>query len=174
MKNLSKVLFLASFATLAYAADYGIVDFGHCAMESKKGKQEQAGFENLRKQMQQGFEDLNKQFEEVSQKLSDQDYMDGLSPDAEAELKSKHDRLREELMQFQGQSHQILQQSYAKFTQALAEEVNASSEKVAKDKKLIMVINKDQCFYYNPSLDVTSAIIAEMDKRFENTSKAEK
>jgi len=174
MKSLSKILFLTSFAALAHAAEYGIVDFAHCLKESKKGKQEQTGFENLRKQMQQAYDDLTKQIEEVSQKLSDQDYMDGLSPEAETELKGKFDKLREEMMQFQGQSHQILQQSYSHFTQTIAEEINASSEKVAKDKKLIMVINKDQCFYYNPTLDVTTAVISEMDKRFDSQSKTEK
>ena len=42
-----------------------------------------------------------------------------------------------------------------------------ASEKVAKEKHLTYVINEDMCFYVQPSLDVTSFVIAEMDKAFE-------
>ena len=37
----------------------------------------------------------------------------------------------------------------------------------SKDKKLMMLVNKDACFYCIPTLDVTNLIIAEMDKSFE-------
>ena len=37
-----------------------------------------------------------------------------------------------------------------------------------------MVVNKEACFFYNPSLDVTNFVIAEMDKNFEVESKKQK
>ena len=32
-----------------------------------------------------------------------------------------------------------------------------------------MVVNKDACFYYTPDRDVTTSVIAEMDKNFAQT-----
>lgn len=55
--------------------------------------------------------------------------------------------------------------------QSLSTSISTASEKVAKDKKLAAVLNKDASFYYSPSLDVTKSVIAEMDKTFEQEEK---
>jgi hypothetical protein len=46
-----------------------------------------------------------------------------------------------------------------------------AAETIAKQKKLDYVINKEACFYIRSDLDVTNAVIAEMDKTYESTKK---
>jgi Skp family chaperone for outer membrane proteins len=50
--------------------------------------------------------------------------------------------------------------------QTLSTAINAASAKVAKDKKLSMILNKDACFYYADALDMTKPVIVEMDKGY--------
>ncbi|NDD58732.1 MAG: OmpH family outer membrane protein [Chlamydiae bacterium] len=150
---------------------FGIVNFSNCITDSKLGKEEQSSFENLKKQMSFQIEDIEKQIGELASKFNDPDYMDGLSPEAEDELKIKIRSLNEELNRYQNQFYQVLNQANMKIIQTLSATINTASEKVAKDKKLHMVVNKEACFFYNPNLDITNLVIAEMDKSYEHDSK---
>lgn len=171
MKILAKSLCFSLLTHMLVAADYGIVNFNTCVSDSKKGKQEQNAFEELKKQFSSIMEEKEKQFNEITQKLNDQEYMDGLSPDAEAELKNQYSTVAEEMNRYQNQYYQLMQQTNMRVMQQVNQEASQAAEKVAKDKKLLMVINKDACFYYNADFDITSAVIAEMDKRFEANNK---
>jgi outer membrane protein len=147
------------------------VNFATCVSDSKLGKQEQASFENLKKQMSSLLEDTEKQLNDLAAKFNDPEYLDGLSPEAEEELKVKFRTLNEELGRYQNQYYQVMNQANGRIIQTLSTSINTASEKVAKDKKLNMVVNKDACFYYTPALDVTTSVIAEMDKNFAQDSK---
>ena len=74
--------------------------------------------------------------------------------------------LNEELARYQNQYYQVMNQANMRTMQTLAASINTASEKVAKDKKLTMVVNKDACFYYSPDRDVTTLVISEMDKNY--------
>lgn len=148
------------------ALNFGIVNFGTCVSDSKLGKQEQASFETLKKQMATLLEDTEKQLNELAAKFNDPEYLDGLSPEAEEELKTKFRTLNEELSRYQNQYYQVMNQANMRIVQTLGASINTASEKVAKEKKLNMVVNKDACFYYVPALDVTQSVILEMDKNF--------
>src|ERR1700722_13035258 len=156
----------AAAFTAESAPNYGSVNFGTCVSDSKLGKQEQASFESLKKQMASLLEDTEKQLNELSTKFNDPEYLDGLSPEAEEELKVKFRTLNEELNRYQNQYYQVMNQANMRIMQTLAVSINSASEKVAKDKKLSMVVNKDACFYFTPALDVTNLVIVEMDKSF--------
>lgn len=171
MKVLVKSLCLSLVSSMLIAGEYGIVNFSTCLTDSKKGKQEQNSFEALKKQMGNMIEETEKQLNELSQKLNDSDYMDGLSPEAENELKNKFAALSEDMNRYQGQYYQIMQQANMRIMQLIGQEASSAAEKVAKDKKLFMVINKDACFYYNADFDITNAVIVEMDKRFDASNK---
>lgn len=171
MKILAKTLCLSLLSTLLVAGEYGIVNFNTCLAESKKGKQEQTSFEELKKQFGSIMEEKEKQFNEISQKLNDQEYMDGLSPEAEGELKTQYSAVVDEMNRYQNQYYQLVQQANMRIMQQVGQEASQAAEKVAKDKKLFMVINKDACFYYNADFDITQAVISEMDKRFEANNK---
>jgi outer membrane protein len=171
MKRFFSALFLASgLMTAAVAAEsapnYGVVNFGTCVSDSKLGKQEQASFETLKKQMTTLLEDTEKQLNELSAKFNDPEFLDGLSPEAEEELKTKFRTLNEELGRYQNQYYQVMNQANMRIMQTLQVSINTAAEKVAKEKKLTMVVNKDACFYFTPGLDVTTLVIGEMDKIF--------
>lgn len=144
----------------------GVVNFATCVTDSKVGKQEQASFEALKKQMSSLMEDTEKQLQEIAGKLNDPEYLDGLSPEAEEEMKGKFRTLSEEMNRYQNQYYQVLNQANMKLIQAMSGNINVAAEKVAKEKKLSMIVNKEAFFFYTPGLDMTSAVIAEMDKNF--------
>jgi outer membrane protein len=169
------LLMAIGLSSAAFSAEptpaFGIVNFGTCVSDSKLGKQEQASFETLKKQMATLLEDTEKQLSDLSAKFNDPEYLDGLSPEAEEELKTKFRTLNEEMSRYQNQYYQVMNQANMRIVQTLSTSINTASEKVAKDKKLNMVVNKDACFYYTPGLDVTKYIIAEMDKNYAADSK---
>ena len=117
------------------------------------------------------LEDTEKQLNELSAKFNDPEFLDGLSPEAEEELKNKFRTLNEELGRYQNQYYQVMNQANMRIMQTISASINTASEKVAKDKKLSMVVNKDACFYYTPGLDVTTLVIGEMDKTFAEDAK---
>ena len=178
-KNFMKASIAAialSFSSTAFADNnsFGIVNFTTCITDSKMGKDEQASFDNLKNQMSSHLEETEKQLNELAAKFNDADYMDGLSPEAEDELKNKIRNLNEELMRTQNQYYQVLNQANMKIMQVIGATINTASEKVAKDKKINMIVNKDACFFYNPSMDITNLVIAEMDKNYEIDAKKNK
>lgn len=168
--------FLATAAAVAlsaqgFAADtqVGIVNFASCMTDSKLGKQEQANFESLKKQMSTLLEDTEKQLQELAAKFNDQEYLDGLSPEAEAELKNKFQALNEDLQRYQNQFYQVMNQANMRVIQVMSNSISEASEKVAKAKKLGMVVNKEACFFYSSGLEVTPDVISEMDKIYESS-----
>jgi outer membrane protein len=152
----------------------GVVNFTSCLTDSKFGKQEQQNLENIRKQMSSIMEETEKELKDISSKLEDQEYLDGLSPKAEEELKVKYQSLNEDLMRYQNQFYQVLNQANYQIVQKLSSSISKASEKVAKEKNLSYVMNKDACFYYKPDLEVTTLVIQEMDKNFEIDLKSKK
>ena len=90
---------------------------------------------------------------------------------ASEELKNKFRVLNEEMSRYQNQYYQVLNQANMRIIQTLSTSITQASEKVAKDKKLSAVLNKDASFYYTPALDVTSSVVTEMDKNFQMDAK---
>ncbi|MBS0607534.1 MAG: OmpH family outer membrane protein [Parachlamydiales bacterium] len=175
MKRYIPLFLLAtSLATSAFAADapsIGVVNFSNCVTDSKLGKQEQSSFDALKKQMSTLLEDTEKQLNDIAAKFNDPEYLDGLSPEAEEELKNKFRVLSDEMNRYQNQYYQVLNQANMRIIQTISNGINTASEKVAKDKKLTVVVNKDACFYFSPGLDVTNQVVSEMDKTFESETK---
>jgi outer membrane protein len=177
MKKYFLSVFLSSalLSTGAFATDasptIGIVNFTTCITDSKLGKQEQTSFDALKKQLGTLLEDTEKQLTEINNKMNDPEFMDGLSPEGEEELKVKFQTLNEEMGRYQNQYYQVLNQANMRIVQMLQSSIATAAEKVAKEKKLGMVVNKDACFFYAPQSEVTSLVIAEMDRVYEIESK---
>lgn len=166
---------LLSLTAGVHAADavpiVGVVDFAKCVTDSKQGKQEQSSFDSLKNQMSSALQETEKQLTEISAKFNDAEFLDGLSPEAEEELKNKYRNLSEEMSRYQNQYYQVLNSANMRIIQSLGGMINNASEKVAKDKKLTVVLNKEACFFFSDKLDVTSSVISEMDKVFETEHK---
>jgi outer membrane protein len=178
MKTFKSSMFLAAFllAGSTFAADAltGVVNFTTCITDSKSGKKEQENMENIRNQMSTLIEDTEKELKELSAKFEDTEFLDSLSPKAEEEMKVKYQTLQEDLGRYQNQYYQVLQHAQYQLIQKMSGNIAKAAEIVAKQKNLDYVINKEACFYIRSDLDVTSAVISEMDKTFETQSKAKK
>lgn len=161
----------ATAADAAEAAKIGTVNFKLCVEESKLGKQEQASFEAMKKQMEDVVEEKEKTLNDLANKLNDPDQLDLMSPEAETELKRKFRGLSQEMTQIQQQFYQTLQQANFKIVQTLSEAVNKAAEQVAKDQKLDLILNDETCFFANKALDVSSKVVAELDRQFSTTGK---
>lgn len=167
-------LTMASALEAAENLKAGVVDFAKCVTESKYGKQEKEAFEALQKQMVALVEDVQKQIEEVSAKLNDQEFMDALSKDGEAELKNKQAALNDDYMRYQSQYYQLMQQANMQLSQKVLHQINLASDEVAKAHGLNAILNQETCFFYGQKLDMTTPVVAVMDKNFEKEEKASK
>lgn len=148
-----------------------LVNFKTCVEKSKIGKQEQTNFENMKKQMEDVLAEKEKSLKELSGKFSDEDYLDSLSSEAEAELKHKFRSLNQELGQHQQQFYQVLQQANFKIVQKINDEINEASKSVAKTKSLDLIINEEGAFYFNPVLDISEDVVKVMDDKFNREQK---
>jgi outer membrane protein len=166
---LSATLFaiLAGPAIADEAPVIGVVNFSNCVTDSKTGKKEQENMENLRKQMASLIENTEKELREIAAKFEDTEYLDSLSPKAEEELKTRHQTLQEDLGRYQQQFYQVLQHAQYQLVQKMGSTIATASEKIAKEKKLDYIMNREACFYIRPDLDVTQLVVTEMDKSFE-------
>jgi outer membrane protein len=162
---------LAGLQLCAAEQKLGIVNMENIFMETKLGKQEQASFETMRTQFASLLEDTEKQLRDINEKLSDKDTLDGLSPEAEAEMRNKFAQLSEEMNRYQQQYYQFMQQGQHKIMQAVFGGITHASEKLAASKGYTMILNKQACFYSAPTLDVTTDMIKEMDKNFDDEAK---
>ncbi len=172
MKTFSKYLLIAALAlscTKAHAADLkiGFVNFQTCIEKSKLGQHEKNGFEALKKQMSDALEKTDKEIEEMAKKLEDQDYMDGLSPTAEEELKERFQGMSQEFARYQNQFYQLLQQANYKMLQTLHDDVARAAEKVRETNRLALLLSEDSVFAHVSTLDFTNAVIDQMNKQYD-------
>lgn len=143
-----------------------VVNFKTCVEQSKLGKQEQAGFESMKKQMESALEEKEKTLNDMAAKFNDPDYLDSLSAEAETEVKRKFRALSQELSGYQNQYMQILQQTNYKVIQKLTDAVSNTSAQYAKENKIDLILNEES-FFYSIELDISKEIIALMDKQFD-------
>ncbi len=145
----------------------GVVNFKKCVEESKLGKQEQNSLEALQNQISTALEKTQAELESLAKKLNDEDYMDGLSPEAEEKLKIQFQSLSQEMGAYQNQYYQMMQQAEFKMMQTVQGKVQEASNKVAQALKLELILNEQVSFFFSSGLDVTEKILAEMDKTFD-------
>lgn len=149
----------------------GVVNFRKVVETSKQGKQQQATFEGMKSQMESLLQDKEKGIKELAVKLNDADYIDGLTPDAENELKFKYRSLTQELAQAQQQFLQTLQQANVKIVQMLNEEVSEIAGEVAKSLNIDLVLNEESAFYAKSSLDLSDKVIQKLNEKFDRDAK---
>jgi len=143
-----------------------VVDFKKAVESSKHGKEEQTHFEALKKQMESVLEEKDKALNEIAAKLEDPDYMDGLSHEAEKELRHKYRVGGQELSQIESQYYQALSQANTKILQNLNTLVSDAVKQVAKNQKIDVVLREDSAFYSDDALDITADVITALDEAF--------
>lgn len=148
-----------------------VANFKTCVEKSKMGQKEQAHFDAMKKQMETILAEKEKALTDVAGKFNDIDYLDSLSPDAEAELKRQFRTLNQEYSQQQQQFYQTLSQTNVLIVQKLTEAVTKASEAVAKKNQIDLVLSDESSFYHISSIDISPLVIRVMDENFEKDSK---
>ncbi len=161
----------ASLQLCAAEQKVGIVNFNSCIVESKLGKQEQNALETMRKQLMSLIEDKDKEIRETSDKLQDRDYLDGISKEAEEQMKNKQVQLNEDMNRYQQQYYQFMHQGQNKIMQTVFSGINQAAEQIAATKGYNIVLNKEACFFYSPSMDITNEVVKAMDQNFDTEEK---
>ncbi|MFY7843466.1 MAG: OmpH family outer membrane protein [Rhabdochlamydiaceae bacterium] len=151
----------------------GVVSFTACTGESQLGKQEQTSFESIKNQITALIKDKEKKMSELEAKRQDKDYMDTLSVEASEKINEEMRQLAEEMNNYQNQFYQILNQTHMTSMQKIHDSIQKASSAVAKEKHLLVVLNKENCCHTDPNIDITSLVITEMDKQFSETKEAE-
>lgn len=151
-----------------------LVSFKTCVEKSKMGIKEQANFEAMKKQMETVMEGKEKALSDVTSKFNDIDYLDSLSPDAEADLKRQFRTLNQEFNQQQQQFYQTLSQTNMMIIQKLTDAVTKASTEVAKANNIDVVLNEESCFFAAPAIDISTLIIRALDDAFEKDLKDNK
>lgn len=164
---------LFSLAAHAQELSVGFVNFKTCIEKSKQGQQDRENFESIKNQMSEALEKTDKELADLGAKLEDQDYMDGLSPTAEEELKNKFQALNQEIMRYQNQYYQVLNQANMKMLQSLHDFVAKAAENVRDANHLSLILNEDSTFAYAKSLDFTDEVVVAMNKQFETENSEE-
>lgn len=178
MKAKSLISFLmlsaifTAFSLNANDLSIGFVNFKSCVEKSKLGQQERNSLEALRKQMSEALEKSDRELSEIAHKLEDQDYLDGLSPAAEEELKTRFQSLNQELARAQNQYYQLLNQANYRMVQALHDAVSKAAEHVRLEHNLSLILSEDSTFASTSTLNVTDQVIVKMDQVFETDRSA--
>ncbi|MEI8366676.1 MAG: OmpH family outer membrane protein [Parachlamydiaceae bacterium] len=147
------------------------VSFKLCVEKSKMGQKEQGNFDGMKKQMESVLEGKEKSLTDVAGKFNDIDYLDSLSPDAEAELKRQFRTLNQEFTQQQQQFYQTLSQANMMIIQKLTDAVTKASTVVAKTNSIDLVLNEESSFFAVSSIDISDLVVKAMDEAFEKEPK---
>lgn len=151
-----------------------VVSFNECLQNSKKGQKEQVAFDKLRDQMNSLMEENQKQIQALTEKANDAEYMSGISPEGEEEMRRQFQELHAEMQRYQNQFYQVLGQAQNQMTKEINQAVEDVCQKVAKTRGLQAVVRKEACFFSEDVVDITKVVITELDKDFmamENTKK---
>lgn len=160
---LAAIVSLPCLAAEKSAPSIGTVNLKTVLEKSRIGKEEQARFDQMRKQMEQTLEQKEKELNELAPKFNDE-YLDSLTPEAEAELKEKFKNLSQELTQKQNECYQTLNQAQMHVMQKLYEQISEASQKLAADKGLDLIINDEICYFKAEKLDVSSDVVKKLDE----------
>ena len=162
------LLIFIGFFSIAYCNSIlGVVNLSTCIKLSKYGKQEQEALESVQTQMTTLMGDLEKQINVIANQLNDPEFVDSLSPEAEQEMQARFHSLGEELNRYRAQYYQVMNQTHIKLMQTMSHYVARASTAIAQKEKIDMVLNQDACFYFPPESDITTSVIKEMDRQFE-------
>ncbi|MBN4067244.1 OmpH family outer membrane protein [Simkania negevensis] len=145
----------------------GVINFKVLAEQSKLGKQELKSFEDLKRQVVSALEKKEKEATETVAQLDDSDFVDGLSQQALEELKKKFQAQGQELAAYQQQYTQMLQQAHVKILQGISERVGKAAERIAKERGFSLILNEETTFFYTSKQDLTSSVLVQMDRDFD-------
>lgn len=150
----------------------GIVSFANCIQESKYGKKEQSTLKGMQNQITSLIKDTEQQLQEIATKLNDPEYIDTLSPEGEQELKIKFQNHQEDLMRYQQQYSEFINQANYRVMQTMFFHVKNAAKIVSERLNLDYVLDENSVICNNAGIEVTNQVIQELDILFEKEENA--
>ncbi len=153
---------------LAHANDLniGVIDSMACVEKSYLGQNENQKFEDLRNNMIATLEKQQQKVQEIDKKLSDTNYRDTITPEAEEQLMAQRAELIQELQMLNQQAQQSFDQASQKFSIEMKNQINKVAEYIAREKGFDLIIDKQNCYYFKSPSDITPLIIQELNRHF--------
>lgn len=174
----SKFLILMLLASASISASekqekFRFIDFQECFQKSTYGEDARKHLEGAVQKLQEVVDDTKSQLEAVSKKLEDQDYVDGLSPDAEQALVGERQQLSERLNMISAQGNQALQYEQQAIQASLEKHLSEIAAIYGPENKLNAILPKQIGIYWNKALDITDIFIELLNKKIEEEKAAE-
>lgn len=182
MKSLSALLLLASASVFAAAPNVGVVDVQEVmakynkAIETKAGidksvEASRAAIAEREKEVNQLKADLESTIKRSQDPILNEAGKKALQSEAQVKQNALQQRFNE-YQQFAQNAQATIQQRAAEMQNAVIADVKAQTDKLAKDKRLQLIIPKAIAFYADATLDITEDVIKELNAAYKSTAPA--
>lgn len=152
-----------SSAEVKASSSFGVVNAQPCFTESKPALKTQQLIDSLVEKTNDTLKEFDQKVTELDGKLNDQHYLDGLTPEANKQLKQSYEKALQDRETARAQLQQQHSQTHVSLVQDLIAKINLASEKVAKSKNLSIILSSDSITYFDPSIDQTADIMKELN-----------
>jgi outer membrane protein len=140
-----------------------VVDVQRILTEAKASKGIQPELENLRKEFQNKVRDEERALREAEQQLSQQRAI--LSPDAFAQKRREFADKAGEAQRLVQERRKSIDRAFNETRNVIIQNLALVTQDIARERKLNIVLDKKFTFMSANSLDITTEVIARLDKK---------
>ena len=176
MKTLTALLALAAAVATANPPKVGILDYAEINKKYSKATEQQASIQksidNAKLAVQEKVDEVQKlqaDLQETQKRSRDPLLNEAGKQQVGAELRLKEETFRQRygaLQQLDQEARNTIQGRVQEMQRAIDADVRPAVEKVAKAKGLDLVLAKGATLYSGASLDITEAVLAELNANY--------
>lgn len=176
MKTLTAFLALAAAAAVANPPKVGIVDYAEINKKYNRAVDSQASIQksidNAKLAVQEKVDEVQRlqaDLQETQKRAQSPLLNDSGKQQVVAELRSKEENFRQRygaLQQLDQEARNTIQGRVQEMQRAIDADLRPAVEKIAKAKGLELVLAKGGTLYSAPSLDITEAVLAELNANY--------
>jgi len=176
MKTLIACLSLAAAAALANPPKVGVVDYAEVGRKYTKATEQRASIdksvENAKNAVQEKVDEVQRlqaDLQETQKRAQSPLLNETGKQQVIAELRGKDETFRQRfaaLRQLEQEANNTIQGRLQEMQRAIDADVRQASEKIAKAKGLDLVLAKGATVYSAASLDITEAVLAELNANY--------
>ena len=172
MKRIARALLITSLTAgvaltpyaLAETPRVGVFDAQFVSENTEMGKRIQSELNDFTERKEGEITDRQQHVQELREQLSQQAL--SLSADRRAALEKEIQRKLLELQSFQETANRELELEYASATREFQEKLILAVQTFGKDEGFALILDRSQVAFFDPSIDVTSAIIDRFNRMF--------
>jgi len=146
------------------ALKIGIFDAGRVSAETALGKAVTSRLNGIQERKRSEIQAKAKEIQTLQGQLEAQSL--SLSPDRRGAMEKDIQRKSMELNQAQEAARNELQIEYNEEQEKFQQKILAAVEQLSRDEKFSLILEKNVVAFFDPSVDVTTALIDRFDKLF--------